>query len=946
MNSIMHTNTPQLAVSDSRGLPVRSVQFYRGADGQPVEARVTQHYFDKAGRLIASRDPRFSSRLKDGVCAPVNLMQIVSLSGALLLSNSVDSGWRVSLNGEAGQLVDSCDGRDNPRQIEYDRLLRPLAINESGRMTERFTYGGPATAEHNQCNQLIRHDDTAGSRLLLDYGLSGRALSEKRYFLQSPDSPDWPLAEPDRDALLEPVGLQTRWAFNAQGEALAQTDANGNVHRFSHGVAGQLHAVELTLANTAQPQTLVSAIHYDAFNQVEQETAGNGVVSRYLYDQQDGRLIELSALSADGSVLQKLKYSHDPVGNILLVNDASQPDRYCDNQLIEPISHYRYDTLYQLIEASGREVRNGASHGPALPGLQPLPALDPCQVSNYKQNYSYDAAGNLLQMRHEGAHNFTRNMHVAPDSNRSLPEDDGDVDFATSFDANGNLLQLVRGQVMGWDARNQLQHITTVQREDGSNDDERYVYDGQGQRCRKISTAQASGRTLINEVRYLPGLEIRTTADGEILHVITAQAGRTSVRVLHWEAGKPGAIANDQVRYSLGDHLGSSTLELDQQGGLISQESYYPFGGTAWWAARSAVVAKYKTVRYSGKERDVSGLYYYGFRYYAPWLQRWINPDISGEDTDLNRYKMLKNNPLNHVDLKGNVAIPLNAHFYWEGGDIPIPHLQNMLLFKEINPDYQVNVWTSKVKHLLNPLAEMSESNDPAERHLALAHGDSLIQRNPEELFSSLGQAYPNAKKIEAIYSRETNGPYKNYAAASDIIELASTYMEGGLYMDADVAVGQPLGSLDAPNGFLVHIEDNLTSNAVLASEPRGKMAGEIMDTIVDLYTTSPSMMENNENYGWKTKRSTPGEGLFSRLKLTMHMTGPWLIRSFLPATAEENKAYAVPHDKFFYRETPRTDNMQPEQRSLSNIFFRGFKRGLNGEGRWTNVRPGRRASI
>ncbi|MBI6848743.1 sugar-binding protein [Pseudomonas syringae pv. tomato] len=653
MSSITHTNTPQLAVSDSRGLPVRSVQFYRGADGQPVDARVTQHYFDKAGRLIASRDPRFSSRLKYGVCAPVNLMQIVSLSGALLLSKSVDSGWRVSLNGEAGQLVDSCDGRDNPRQIEYDGLLRPLAINESGRMTERFTYGGSATAEHNQCNQLIRHDDTAGSRLLRDYGLSGRALSEKRYFLQSPDSPDWPLAEPDRDALLEPVGLQTRWAFNAQGEDLAQTDANGNVQRFSHGVAGQLHAVELTLANTAQRQTLVSAIHYDAFNQAEQETAGNGVVSRYVYDQQDGRLTELSALSADGSVLQKLNYSYDPAGNVLLINDASQPDRYCGNQRIEPINRYCYDTLYQLIEATGREIRHGASHGPALPGLQPLPTLDPCQVSNYTQRYSYDAAGNLLQMRHEGAHNFTRNMHVAPDSNRSLPDDDGDVDFATSFDANGNLLQLVRGQVMGWDARNQLQHITTVQREDGSNDDERYVYDGQGQRCRKISTAQASGRTLTDEVRYLPGLEVRTTADGETLHVVTAQAGRNRVRVLHWEAGKPGAIANDQVRYSLGDHLGSSTLELDQQGGLISQESYYPFGGTAWWAARSAVEAKYKTVRYSGKERDASGLYYYGFRYYAPWLQRWINPDPAGDVDGLNFYAMVGNSPAACVDPSG-----------------------------------------------------------------------------------------------------------------------------------------------------------------------------------------------------------------------------------------------------------------------------------------------------
>ncbi|KPX72833.1 RHS repeat-associated core domain-containing protein [Pseudomonas syringae group genomosp. 3] len=782
MSSITHTNTPQLAVSDSRGLPVRSVQFYRGADGQPVDARVTQHYFDKAGRLIASRDPRFSSRLKYGVCAPVNLMQIVSLSGALLLSKSVDSGWRVSLNGEAGQLVDSCDGRDNPRQIEYDGLLRPLAINESGRMTERFTYGGPATAEHNQCNQLIRHDDTAGSRLLRDYGLSGRALSEKRYFLQSPDSPDWPLAEPDRDALLEPVGLQTRWAFNAQGEDLAQTDANGNVQRFSHGVAGQLHAVELTLANTAQRQTLVSAIHYDAFNQAEQETAGNGVVSRYVYDQQDGRLTELSALSADGSVLQKLNYSYDPAGNVLLINDASQPDRYCGNQRIEPINRYCYDTLYQLIEATGREVRNGASHGPALLGLQPLPTLDPCQVSNYTQRYSYDAAGNLLQMRHEGAHNFTRNMHVDPDSNRSLPDNDRYVDFATSFDANGNLLQLVRGQTTSWDVRNQLRQITTVQREDAPNDEERYVYDGQGQRCRKISTAQASGRTLTNEVRYLPGLEVRTTADGETLHVVTAQAGRNSVRVLHWEAGKPGAIANDQVRYSLGDHLGSSTLELDQQGGLISQESYYPFGGTAWWAARSAVEAKYKTVRYSGKERDASGLYYYGFRYYAPWLQRWINPDPAGDVDGLNLYRMVRNNPLVYVDAKGQQPepVPKTIHQIWIGEN------KNALRAQVSNINRTVEMaWGYKVKlHLETRTPEAYSEIEKDLRSEVVLLPDSQVFQNFKE------------KPLYAAYEdfRRNN---QNYAFAVDVLRMHTVHVLGGIYSDVDdVYAGAETGGM------------------------------------------------------------------------------------------------------------------------------------------------------
>ncbi|MCK0547189.1 RHS repeat-associated core domain-containing protein [Pseudomonas syringae] len=771
MSSITHTNTPQLAVSDSRGLPVRSVQFYRGADGQPVDARVTQHYFDKAGRLIASRDPRFSSRLKYGICAPVNLMQIVSLSGALLLSNSVDSGWRVSLNGEAGQLVDSCDGRDNPRQIEYDGLLRPLAINESGRMTERFTYGGPATAEHNQCNQLIRHDDTAGSRLLLDYGLSSRALSEKRYFLQSPDSPDWPLPEAERNALLEPVGLQTRWGFNALGEVLVQTDAMGNTQAFGMTVAGQLKTAELRLAGAAQTQTLVSEIHYNALDQVEQETAGNGVVSHFQYDPQDSRLGALNAMAADGALLQKLIYSYDPVGNVLVVNDASQPDRYCDNQLIEPISRFEYDTLYQLIEASGREVRNGASHGPALPGLQSLPTDDPCQVSNYTQRYSYDAAGNLLQMRHEGAHNFTRNMHVDPDSNRSLPDDDGDVDFATSFDANGNLLQLVRGQTMSWDARNQLQHITTVQREDEPNDDERYVYDGQGQRCRKISTSQASGRTLTNEVRYLPGLEIRTTADGEILHVVTAQAGRNSVRVLHWEAGKPDSIANDQVRYSLGDRLGSSTLELDQQGGLISQESYYPFGGTAWWAARSAVEAKYKTVRYSGKERDTSGLYYYGLRYYAPWLQRWINPDPAGDVDGLNLYRMVRNNPLVYVDAKGQQPepVPKTIHQIWIGENRDALKAQ----VSNINRTVEM-AWGYKVKlHLETSRPDIySEIEKDLKSEVVPLAGSDFFQRFKEQ---PLYVAYEDFRKNN-----------QNYAFAVDVLRMHTVHELGGIYSDVD----------------------------------------------------------------------------------------------------------------------------------------------------------------
>jgi RHS repeat-associated protein len=42
---------------------------------------------------------------------------------------------------------------------------------------------------------------------------------------------------------------------------------------------------------------------------------------------------------------------------------------------------------------------------------------------------------------------------------------------------------------------------------------------------------------------------------------------------------------------------------------------------------------------YTSKERDdSSGLCYYGARYLAPWLTRWISPDAAGAVDGLNLY--------------------------------------------------------------------------------------------------------------------------------------------------------------------------------------------------------------------------------------------------------------------------------------------------------------------
>ncbi|WP_339499280.1 RHS repeat-associated core domain-containing protein [Pseudomonas silesiensis] len=503
----------------------------------------------------------------------------------------------------------------------------------------------------------MRHDDPAGSRWLPEYGLTGAVLAEDRHFLDSLEPPDWPVTEAERDPLLEPGdGSRSVWHFAASGEALRQTDAKGHIRHFTHDRAGQLHDIRLQRAGLSSVETLVSAIEYTASGQVLQELAGNGMRTRSSYDPANGQLLSLANQAPDGDFLQNLSYRYDPVGNITAISDAALPIQYFANQRIEPVRYFTYDTLYQLIEATGWESAK-PSLGPELPEWQAFGPPDSSRWCNYSETYHYDEAGNLLQRVHQGAMDDTLTMQVALHSNRSIQERPG-ANLDESFDARGNLLELQPGQMLQWNGRNELAEVTQVARSEGTDDLERYVYDGEGTRLRKWRTAVAKSVTHAAEVRYLPGIELHTnSASGERLQVVSVQAGRCSVRLLHWNSPPPNGVENDQLRYCFDDHLGSSAFEVDGQAKPISQEVYYPFGGTAWLAGRHEVETSYKTIRYSGKERDISGLYYYGERYYAPWLQRWLNSDPAGEVDGLNFYRFVKNSPVIFVDQKGQRSI-------------------------------------------------------------------------------------------------------------------------------------------------------------------------------------------------------------------------------------------------------------------------------------------------
>jgi len=641
-------HTPSLSVVDSRGLAVRNVAYCRHPRNPSIETRITRNHFDAAGRLVASWDPRLW-----GTAPRPNLATTHNLQSQPLLVDSVDAGWQLSLLDQAGMARSFWDGRGSQRHTEFDGLQRPTSVTEQmrdemSRVSERFAYGGAGeeSAVYNQCGQLIRHDHPAGRHSLCEYGVGGWLLAEETRFMLDLDPPDW--SAESADARLEDEVFRTVQQHGPSGKMLCQTDARENMRTFAYNLSGELLETRLRLAGASgPPQVLVGDIRYDALGKVESELAANGVLTAARYAAEDGRLAGLLSCDARGEPLQHLEYAYDPVGNISSVEDKVALTRYFNHQRIDPINRYRYDSLYQLVEATGREVSQ-PGHGPALPAWQTTP-LDPNQLRNYTQSFNYDTAGNLQTRHHSGAETFE--MFTSPDSNRSVAEEGN---LADGFDANGNQRELLRGQAMSWDIRNQLSRVTMVRREDGPDDTECYFYDSPGHRLRKVRLTETARRTLRAEVRYLPGLEIhRDTANGEERHVLSVEAGLGRVRALHWVEKLPRGVRNDQLRFCLSDHLNSCTLELDELGALLSREVYYPFGGTAVWAGASETEAKYKTVRYSGKERDATGLYYYGFRYYAPWLQRWVNPDPAKDINGLNLFSFCGDSPVCRSDKNG-----------------------------------------------------------------------------------------------------------------------------------------------------------------------------------------------------------------------------------------------------------------------------------------------------
>ena len=113
------------------------------------------------------------------------------------------------------------------------------------------------------------------------------------------------------------------------------------------------------------------------------------------------------------------------------------------------------------------------------------------------------------------------------------------------------------------------------------------------------------------------------------------------------------------VFFELGDHLGSTSVVLDKATSeLVEKSTYEAYGSTESDYRPERWKGFREDYRFTSKETDIEvGLAYFGRRFYAPMLQRWVSADplavhAAGE-ADLNLYAYVSGMALKAVDPLG-----------------------------------------------------------------------------------------------------------------------------------------------------------------------------------------------------------------------------------------------------------------------------------------------------
>ena len=689
-----HADTPARVYTDALGRTICAL-----VDNGPFGQYKTLTVLDIEGNPLAVIDDRGNTVMANASYGPdihidhhgYNMLPPADKDKPkpVLYQKSMDGGEKWTLFNVLGHPIRSWDSRAHLFEIVYDALNRPLqstVIEEGVRKTVGLTVyhdSDSPRADEARLNNLIGAAyevfDQTGLVETLAVDFKGNPVRSRRTFaLACKETIDW--NQTDLRSLLQSEYFETTAEYDALNRvthsfAPHNPDMPASETWLAYNQSGALNGVDAALRGGEREPVVVN-MDYDAKGQRQQIQYGNGVITDYAYEPDTYRLMRLTTRRGSNELLQDLNYFYDPVGNIAEIRDYAQQTLFFRNAVVEPSSHYRYDPLYRLIEATGREHAAQAFPDPfAGWHSQPHPN-DGAAMRSYTQSYAYDGVGNIMQVAHRaGGNGWTRHHRYALDSNHLVATTLGDpalpFDETYDYNAHGSMTRMPHLRLMEWDFAEQFHHVDL-----NGGGHAWYVYGAGRQRMRKI--VETNGTT-VKERMYLGGWEIyRETVGGQVrleretLHVMD---DRKRIALIETKTVSDGAKATSPlavIRYQLGNHLGSASLELSADGNIVSYEEFHPYGTTAYHAGTGVVEESPKRYRYTGMEREEeTGFSCHGERYLAPWIGRWIAADPLGIRDGLNMYGYVRANPIGAIDSSGKFTLPVIFLFGSDSGPVP-----------------------------------------------------------------------------------------------------------------------------------------------------------------------------------------------------------------------------------------------------------------------------------
>ena len=505
----------------------------------------------------------------------------------------------------------------------YDSRNRPITKTYADTTSYTVTYdaNGQVATRADAKNQVTTYTYEEGRNLLAvadhandsDWIYTYDTASRLTDLRDASGLTEWDYDAAGRVTVYRQNALGRQIAYTYDSESRRSTMAVGPVGvgatwttTYSYDEGGRLAEILDDKISTADPFVYTWK---NNISLVEAITLPGGAQQTKTYDAL-GRLEEIGALNAgSSSEVNRFAYTYDAAGQrkgVTLKGGAK-------------IS-YTYDEKRQLVGA--------------LNSIHPL----------YDFAYGFDEIGNRTLATESG----TTTSYTPNPSNQYTEI----ASVSPVHDLNGSLASDGLKQY-SWDESNRLSIVI----DSVANKRIENSYDGIGRRVERRVYASTDSTVPDTVTRYLfDSWNVVQELDGSNSEQKTYTRGLDLTNTLQGAGGVGGLLAAydvgmAEIFYYFYDGNGNVSDLLDPADSVRASYVYDPFGQIF---SKSGDYAETNTIRFSTKEIDViSGLSYFGFRYYDSSIGGWLSRDPLEERGGVNLYAYGPNSPVNGFDVLG-----------------------------------------------------------------------------------------------------------------------------------------------------------------------------------------------------------------------------------------------------------------------------------------------------